>query len=76
MDALAALSYDSKLFGLHSLRSAGATAAVNSLGGTVSDKLLKLHGRWKSDYARDLCVKENISVIISVSSSLVFNCYH
>ena len=36
-----------------------ATAAVNSLGGTVSDRLLKLHGRWKSDYAKDLYVQED-----------------
>ena len=39
LDALAALGYDSKLFGLHSLRSDGATAAVKLLGGTVSDRL-------------------------------------
>lgn len=65
LDALADLGFDSKLFGLHSLRSGGATAAVNSLGGTVSDRLLKLHGRWKSDYAKDLYVQEDISARIS-----------
>lgn len=70
LDALAALGYDPKLFGLHSLRSGGATAAANSLGGTVSDRLLKLHGRWKSDYAKDLYVQEDISARISVTSSL------
>ena len=36
----------------------------------MSDKLLKLHGRWKSDYAKDLYVQEDISARISVSSSL------
>ena len=41
LDALASLGYDPKLFGLHSLRSGGATAVVNSFGGTVSDRLLK-----------------------------------
>ena len=71
LDALAALGYDSRLFGLHSLRSCGATAAVNSLGGTVSDSLLKLHGRWKSDYAKDLYLQEDIEAArILVSSSL------
>ena len=71
LDALAALGYDSRLFGLHSLRSCGAIAAVNSLGGNVSDRLLKLHGRWKSDYAKDLYLQEDISAArISVSSSL------
>ena len=42
LDALAALGYDSKLFGLHSLRSCGATAVSISLGGAVSDRLLKV----------------------------------
>ena len=70
LDALASLGFDPKLFELHSLRSGGATAALNSFGGTVSDRLLKLHGRWKSDYAKDLYVQEDISARISVSSSL------
>ena len=70
LEALKALGYDSKLFGLHSLRSGEATAAVNSLSSPVSDRLLKLHGRWKSDYAKDLCVHEDMSARLSVSSSL------
>ena len=70
LDALAALGYDSKLFGLHSLRPGGATAAVNSPGCTLSDRLLKLHERWKSDYAKDLYVQEDIWTRISVSYSL------
>ena len=72
-DALAALCYDSRLFALHSLRSFGATAAVNSLGGTVSVRLLKLHGRWKYGHAKDLYLQADISAAgISVSSSLGF----
>lgn len=70
LEALKALGYDSKLFGLHSLRSGGATAAVNSPSGPVSDRLLKLHGRWKSDYAKDLYIQEDMSARLSVSSSL------
>ena len=35
LDALAALGYDPKLFGLHSFRSGGATVAANSLGGVM-----------------------------------------
>ena len=46
--------------GLHSLRSGGAAAAVNSRDGTVSDRLLKLHGRWKFDGARDLSSRRYI----------------
>ena len=41
LDALTSLGYDSKLFGLPSLRSCGPTGVSNSLGGTVSDRLLK-----------------------------------
>jgi hypothetical protein len=37
-------------FGLHSLRSGGATAAY-SCG--VSDRLFKIHGHWKSEQAKD-----------------------
>ena len=70
LEALNAPGYNSKLFGLHSLRSGGATAAVTSPSGPVSHRLLKLHGRWKSDYAKDLCIQEDISARLSVSSSL------
>ena len=70
MDALAALGYDSLLFELHGLGSGGASAVVNSLGGTVPNRLLKLLGRWKSDYAKDLYVQEDISPRLLVSSSL------
>ena len=62
LEALKALGYASKLFGLHSL--------VNSPSGPVSDRLLKLHGRWKSDYAKDLYIQEDMSARLSVSSSL------
>ena len=45
LEALKTLVYDSTLFGLHSRRSGGATAPVNSTSGPVSDRLLQLHGR-------------------------------
>ena len=38
-----------KLFGLHSFRSGGATAAANN---GVKYRLFKRHGRWKSEKAR------------------------
>ena len=34
----------------HSLRAGGASAAANA---QVSDRLLKRHGQWKSDKAKD-----------------------
>lgn len=47
--ALAAEGLPSQLFGLHSLRSGGATAA--SIGG-VPERLIKIQGRWVSDVVR------------------------
>ena len=55
-------------FGLHSLRSGGATAAAAAAG--VSDRLFKKHGRWKSEKAKDGYVHENIDEILSLSKHL------
>jgi len=44
LQAFAELGYPKHLFGLHSLRAAGAG---------VSDRLLKRHGRWRTDRAKD-----------------------
>ena len=56
-----------KEFGLHSLRSGGATAAVNA---GVPDRLFKRHGRWKSELAKDGYVKDLLSSRLLVSKSL------
>ena len=42
------LNYQILDVGLHSLRSGGATSAV-SCNPYLSEKVLKLHGRWKFD---------------------------
>ena len=42
LHAFSQLGYSTKLFGLHSLRSGGATAAANA---GVNDRLFKRHGR-------------------------------
>ena len=53
------LGYDPKDYGLHSLRSGGATAVItNNASKAVSERLLKLHGRWKTDEAKDMYVLE------------------
>lgn len=44
-------------FSLHSLRSGGATAASNN---NVPDRLLKVHGRWASDKAKDGYIDDSI----------------
>ncbi|KAK3108077.1 hypothetical protein FSP39_000719 [Pinctada imbricata] len=50
LEKLVFLGLDPTVFGLHSLRSGGATAAANA---GISDRLFKKHGRWKSDKAKD-----------------------
>lgn len=46
---LQSLSFPTALFGLHSLRSGGATAAAQQ---QVPERLIKIHGRWVSDTVR------------------------
>ena len=67
LDAFCQLGYPAKLFGLHSLRSGGATAAANA---GVTDSLFKRHGRWQSDKAKDGYVKDNLDALLSVSKNL------
>ena len=53
------LGYDPQEYGLHSLRSGGTTAVINNNASkAVSERLLKLHGRWKTDEAKDMYVLE------------------
>ena len=50
--------YDEKKYGLHCLRTGGATAAGNN--GNVTEPQLKLHGRWRTDIAKDMYVHESV----------------
>lgn len=52
---------------LHSLRSGGASAAANA---GIPDRLFKRHGRWSSETAKDVYVKDNLDSLLSVSRSL------
>ena len=48
-EALGVLGCDPKIYGLHSLRSGEITSVVkNDDSKIVSERLLKLHGRWKT----------------------------
>ena len=58
---------DIKKFGLHSLRSGGATTCAN-LG--ISDRLFKKHGRWCSETAKDGYIKDSLPDRLSVSKYL------
>lgn len=61
------IGLDKTQFGLHSLRSGGATAAAAA---QVEDIIFKKHGRWKSEKAKDGYVKENLSQRLSVTQKL------
>ena len=67
IEALSPYVSDVKRYCLHSLRSGGATAAANN---GVKDRLLKRHGRWVSENAKDGYIKDNINERLSVSLSL------
>lgn len=67
LHAFTSLGYEKGKFGLHSLRSGGATVAANN---GVNDRLFKRHGRWKSETAKDGYVKDSMDALLSVSKSL------
>ena len=67
LELLANIGLDPKKFGLHSLRSGGASAAAN-LGETTD--YFKKHGRWKPDKVKDSYVHEDIESKLSVSRNL------
>ncbi|XP_033744161.1 uncharacterized protein LOC117330050 [Pecten maximus] len=58
---------DISKYGLHSLRSGGATSAANL---TVADRIFKRHGRWKSENAKDCYVKDSLEERLLVSRNL------
>ena len=58
---------DPQLFGMHSLRAGGATAAANA---GVPDRLFKRHGRWWFESAKDGYVKDSVEKWLSVSKNL------
>ena len=67
LQAFESLGYSKRKFGLHSLRSGGTTAAANA---GLNERLLKRHGRWKTDLAKDGCVQDKLEAMLSVSRSL------
>ena len=67
VEGLKAVGEDPTKFGLHSLRAGGATVAACT--GT-SDRLLKRHGRWKTDNAKDGYIKEDINELLSVTKNM------
>ena len=61
---------DFLLYILQSFRSGCATSIVTNLKNCSSkERLLKLHGRWKSDMAKDTYVKEQVQKRLNVPQS-------
>lgn len=58
---------DISKYGLHSLRSGGATKAANS---GIPDRMFKRHGRWLSESAKDGYIQDSIDERLKVSKSL------
>ena len=58
---------DISRYGLHSLRSGGATAAASH---GIPDRLFKRHGRWLSESAKDGYVKDKLLHRLEVSQCL------
>jgi len=56
-----------KNYGLHSLRSGGASAAAQN---GISDRLISKHGRWSSERGRDGYIKDSTKDRNKVSKSL------
>ena len=63
--------YDEKKFDLDNLRSGGATAAVINYP-NLSERLLKLHRRWKSHISKDMYILEQTQNCLSVTCNLGF----
>ena len=61
------IGLDSSLYGLHSLRSGGASAAAN-MG--VEDRLIQKHGRWKTVGIKNKYISEDIDNLLFISRNL------
>ena len=67
MSALSEIGCNVDDFVVHSFRSGGASVATEY---DISDRLFKIHGRWKTDRATDGYVLNNLEKRLSVSQNL------
>lgn len=67
LEKIEAIGLNPKLYGLHSLRAGGATAAANA---GVPDRLFKRHGRWRSENAKDGYIKDSLASRLSVTKDM------
>ncbi|XP_038066816.1 uncharacterized protein LOC119736878 isoform X1 [Patiria miniata] len=67
-DALKAIGVeDVKRFGLHSLRSGGATRLANN---KIPEELIMQHGRWKTTTAKNRYIKRDLTTRLQVSKAV------
>ena len=64
---LKAANLDWRNYGLHSLRSGGASVAAYN---GVLDRLFKWHGRWKSEGAKGGYIEDNLESLLPVTKNL------
>lgn len=62
-----AIGLDERKYGLHSLRSGGASAASDA---GISDRLISSHGGWRSEASRNGYIKDSKQALASVSMAL------
>ena len=67
LSAFKSVGLSQKLFGTHSLRKGGATAANLQ---KVADRLILKHGRWVSEKSKNIYISEDLQQRLSVSRSL------
>ena len=48
----------------------GVSQVVHNRKNDVSERLLKLHGRWKTDFAKDMYVQETLHERLKVTRCL------
>ena len=66
LEVLENVGIDSSSFGLHSLRIGKATVAAEK---NVSERLIKIHGGWKTDYSIHNYIKDSMENKLKVSNS-------
>ena len=69
-NSLKLLGFNPDDYGLHSLRSGRITSVIRNSCNSVSERLLKIHDRWKTDAAKDMCVKESLDNRLQVTKFL------
>ena len=66
-ETLSGLDYNPNDYFLHSLRAGDIASAVHQSSNSISERLLKKHGRWKSDSAKDVYFEESLENRLQVT---------